>query len=86
MSKRPSLAETMRLATSDPEGDPASQRLHPPPHTAAPAGRDNGFFAATRVGKEKVTATLAPADHKPWWAGPGARRDASVVASRSRAS
>jgi hypothetical protein len=30
----------------------------------AAGNRDKGFFAATRVGKKKVTATLAPADHK----------------------
>ena len=28
------------------------------------AGRQAGFYAATRVGKKKVTATLAPTDHK----------------------
>jgi hypothetical protein len=62
MSKRPSLAETMRQAASGPEAAPAK----PAPAAAPPlpASRDAGFFAATRVGKKKVTATLAPADHK----------------------
>lgn len=65
MSKRPSLAETMRLAASSSESIPAK----PVPAPAAvispaPANGNNGFFAATRVGKKKVTASLAPADHK----------------------
>jgi antitoxin-like ribbon-helix-helix protein len=64
MSKRPSLAETMRLATAGPE--PVS---NPPPLAlktaeAVPASRETGFYAATRVGKKKVTATLLPAEHK----------------------
>jgi hypothetical protein len=28
------------------------------------SGRQAGFYAATRAGKKKVTAALAPADHK----------------------
>lgn len=62
MSKRPSLAETMRQAVTP---------LDPLPAVAAPArafapepGRPRGFYAATRAGKKKVTATLTPADHK----------------------
>jgi len=59
MSKRPSLAETMRLAATTPE--PAAPAVAPA--TVQP-GRETSFYAATRVGKKKVTATLAPADHK----------------------
>jgi hypothetical protein len=59
MSKRPSLAETMRQAATAPEPPPPAQVKLP-----VPAGRETGFYAATRVGKKKVTATLAPADHK----------------------
>ena len=61
MSKRPSLAETMRQAAIMPESAP------PPPQAVAAValpGRDTRFYAATRAGKKKVTATLAPADHK----------------------
>ena len=59
MSKRPSLAETMRLAAIAPEpASPAQVKLPAPP------GREAGFYAATRVGKKKVTAALPPADHK----------------------
>jgi hypothetical protein len=28
------------------------------------SSHETGFYAATRAGKKKVTATLAPADHK----------------------
>jgi hypothetical protein len=63
MSKRPSLAETMRLAASAPE--PAAQPNPPTkPDRTAPAAHERAFYAATRVGKKKVTASLAPADHK----------------------
>jgi hypothetical protein len=62
MSKRPSLAETMRHAVtaSDPilPTEPAQINL------PSSSSRETGFYAATRVGKKKVTATLAPADHK----------------------
>jgi hypothetical protein len=66
MSKRPSLAETMRLAATAPEpmAAPASVPsvvAETPPATPDPERR---FHAATRVGKKKVTATLTPADHK----------------------
>ena len=65
--KRPSLAESLQRA--------ARQEL-PPPVTSASAsasesGRPRlavspaeGFYAATRAGKKKVTATLDPAMHK----------------------
>lgn len=66
MSKRPSLAETMRQAIAAPEPDLTA----PPPRIVAqviPAksdSSDQGFYAATRVGRKKVTAVLAPVDHK----------------------
>jgi hypothetical protein len=62
MNKRPSLAETMRQATAEPNPAPVSAmrelRRVPAPD------REPGFYAATRVGKKKVTATLDPQDHK----------------------
>lgn len=67
MSKRPSLAETMRMAVVDPEPPPPPAAPAQPPAPAklpATHGRETGFYAATRVGKKKVTATLPPADHK----------------------
>jgi hypothetical protein len=65
MSKRPSLADTMRQAAIVP--DPVASLPAPPASRIAPAKPDKGelgFYAATRVGKKKVTATLAPTDHK----------------------
>lgn len=62
MSKRPSLAESMRSATRMDE-PPASTAPPPVPSrpTAQPAA---AFHAATRAGKKKVTAQLVPEDHK----------------------
>lgn len=71
MGKRPSLAETMRQVAVSPEAQPAappqvklvsSAPPEPEPVAAAPAPRP--YFAATRVGKKKVTAALSPAAHK----------------------
>ena len=61
--KRPSLAESMRQAARpDPEATPSPPvPVSPPVPTAHPAA---GFYAATRAGKKKVTATLDPAVHK----------------------
>ena len=65
MSKRPSLAETMRLAATAPEPAPSASPLAPGPvKLPTPPDRETGFYAATRVGKKKVTAALPPADHK----------------------
>ena len=64
MTKRPSLAETMRqvAAVSEPVVI-RPRKAEPEPATeVAPASKP--FYAATRVGKKKVTATLSPADHK----------------------
>jgi len=62
MSKRPSLAETIRQAATAPEPAPPSS----PPRAPAPqlSAREHGFYAATRARKKKVTAALAPVDHK----------------------
>lgn len=71
MGKRPSLAETMRQAAVLPEPQPAkaapvklvaAATPEPGPTSAAPVARS--YFAATRVGKKKVTAALSPAAHK----------------------
>ena len=77
--KRPSLAESMRQAAigaappAAPEPPPPTPApplpIKPPkqPSAAPPAEeapRPAGFYAATRAGKKKVTATLDPAAHK----------------------
>lgn len=61
--KRPSLAESMqRVARQEP---PAPVTPAPgPARSRAAAKPAEGFYAATRAGKKKVTATLDPAMHK----------------------
>ncbi len=66
MSKRPSLAETMRQAVAP---APSPPPVAPEIPKAAPTGesilaRPAGFYAATRAGKKKVTAALDPPAHK----------------------
>ena len=58
-TQRPSLAETMqRVARPEPAASsPAAI------DTPAPPPRVAGYFAATRVGKKKLTAAVAPAAH-----------------------
>src|SRR5262249_40257991 len=70
MAKRPSLAEKMRqVATpaTPPEPPKATRARRPAPEpqqvTEQPVSV-SGFYAATRVGKKKVTAPLDPAAHK----------------------
>jgi len=72
MGKRPSLAETMRqvATSSEPQlAKPTPLQVIPdvastPPQEAHPATTARPYFAATRVGKKKVTAALSPAAHK----------------------
>ncbi|GAA5266486.1 hypothetical protein ACOSOMT5_P2913 [Acidiphilium sp. MT5] len=71
-AKRPSLAETMRQAV---QADPSPMVAALPASSATEAltsaqskpdiaPRPAGFYAATRAGKKKVTATLDPTTHK----------------------
>lgn len=68
-AKRPSLAESMRTVATGAEPQIVTLRPDAPkpePAQIAPE-RVSGpkpFYAATRAGKKKVTAALAPADHK----------------------
>lgn len=70
MGKRPSLAETMRQVATT--AAPQVVALRPEQVVSEPLAtpeRPGGlaakpFYAATRAGKKKVTAALAPADHK----------------------
>jgi hypothetical protein len=64
MSKRPSLAETMRQVVQTPSEQPTPDPKQPRrTRTDKPtaAGR---FHAATREGKKKVTSNLPPSTHK----------------------
>lgn len=72
MGKRPSLAETMRQVAVLPEPQPAKpvplqvvpEVALPPPQETPAVSAPRPYFAATRVGKKKVTAALSPAAHK----------------------
>jgi len=71
MGKRPSLAETMRQVAVLPEPQPAKPvplqvvpEVVPPPQETPAVSAPRPYFAATRVGKKKVTAALSPAAHK----------------------
>jgi hypothetical protein len=55
MSKRPSLAESMKSVS----GVPAP--LRPPPERA---GEAKPYFAATREGMKRITVAVSPAEHK----------------------
>jgi len=70
--KRPSLAENMRALAEAPAPVPSAPS---PPPVAAPAPstekqtkdvaeRPKGFYAATRAGKKKATATLSTEAHR----------------------
>jgi hypothetical protein len=63
MPKRPSLAEKMReIATPDtPPGHESRAAASSQSHAS---DTRSGFYAATRAGKKKVTASLDPAAHK----------------------
>jgi hypothetical protein len=63
MSKRPSLAETMRQVVQAPAEPPAATPKQPRrARTEKPTvGR---FHAATREGKKKITGNLPPSTHK----------------------
>src|SRR5947209_8605542 len=74
MSKRPSLAESMRAVAAEPPAPPPALSPAPEP-TATPAGparvpagnadkQPKGFYAATRAGKKKTTAPLSGDAHR----------------------
>jgi hypothetical protein len=56
MSKRPSLAESMKSVAA----------LAPAPLRPAPerAGEGRPYFAATREGLKRITVAVSPAEHK----------------------
>jgi len=69
MSKKLSLAESMRQAAHTSEQAPPTA-VAPAPIAVKPAAKEQAakptaaFHAATRAGKKKVTAPLTPEDHK----------------------
>src|SRR4051794_12739156 len=75
MSKRPSLAANLRAVAAESAPPPilpqppARERQEAPSEspattTATPNERSRGYFAATRAGKKKATATLSAAAHR----------------------
>ena len=70
--KRPSLAESMRAVAEAPAPIPPAPSPSPPvapiPTTEKQAKevaeRPKGFYAATRAGKKKATATLSAEAHR----------------------
>jgi hypothetical protein len=65
MTRRPSLAESMRQSVQQNAPDGAAD-INPKARRTARTEPQAGvrFHAATRVGKKKVTANLPPAKHK----------------------
>lgn len=61
--KRPSLAESMRQAVR-PEPEPVPPTVPVMPSEVPAARPVAGFYAATRVGKKKITAAVDPDVHK----------------------
>jgi hypothetical protein len=63
--KRPSLAETMqKLARPEaPRARPAGDEAAPAQQPDNDRERSRGFYAATRAGKKKITAAVAPDVH-----------------------
>jgi hypothetical protein len=68
--KRPSLADNLRAVAEAPPNPPATvsqtRGVEPSPAEKPPHGRTppKGFFAATRAGKKKATATLSNEAHR----------------------
>jgi hypothetical protein len=65
MSKRPSLAESMKaMATASAPPPPNVMPEPPSPATASTPLEAKKFHAATREGLKKVTTAVEPAKHK----------------------
>ncbi len=64
MSKRPSLAESMKGLSKPASPLPALPSETPPPSAAVERGSERKFHAATREGLKKLTTGVEPAKHK----------------------
>ncbi len=72
MTQRPSLAETMRQVAVSPSPEPSKpvalsvvpEAPEPAAEAEPPVPAARPYFAATRVGKKKVTLALSVAAHK----------------------
>lgn len=57
MTKRPSLADSMKKLETPPPAPAEPTAMRPP-------GKERAYFAATRSGRKKVTVALEPEAHK----------------------
>jgi hypothetical protein len=64
MNKRPSLAESMRAVAEAPAAPSASVLAATPATGAEQVWPKKSFYAATRAGKKKATATLSNEAHR----------------------
>ncbi|BDV36743.1 ribbon-helix-helix domain-containing protein [Methylocystis iwaonis] len=70
MSRRPSLADTMKAVAAKAAPPPVPMREAVPKQVAQAKAQQEGegerkpFFAATREGLKRITVAVAPADHK----------------------
>jgi len=70
MSKRPSLADTMKAVAAQkaaPSPVPArsvAERQAREPHEPSAEGAGKRYFAATREGMKRITVAVAPEEHK----------------------
>jgi hypothetical protein len=68
MSKRPSLADSMKAVAAQKATPPAPALPKPQPeHKAREAdgeGEGKRYFAATREGMKRITVAVAPEEHK----------------------
>lgn len=62
--KRPSLAESMRAVAAEPSSAPQPVAAPAAGQVEHAAERPKGFYAATRAGKKKATATLSNEAHR----------------------
>jgi hypothetical protein len=61
--KRPSLAETMQRAARSETSPPPAPAAERPSPIVSERDQPRRFYAATRAGKKKITATVAPDVH-----------------------
>jgi len=70
MSKRPSLADTMKAVAAQKTAPASAPAAAPPAARASRATSHEGegeakrFFAATREGMKRITVAVAPEEHK----------------------
>ncbi len=68
MSKRPSLADTMRAVAAQKVAPPPVHTIPAPPERKMSAADGDGeakrYFAATREGMKRITVAVVPEEHK----------------------